>query len=747
MLIVIYIHLQTLTSAFPSSRKTICMIRGLLLRIVHRYQNEFCQAPVRSPDPATPANKNLALAIAKWCKSWMFPAVVAHWRCSVHRVFSPPLVASLAALSLWGSVTLFNVASTIGCASPPRPDATSPSAETQNARPNKRPAIIIDQPIGQCPDRSPDGNNVTDDPSRVQIEANVGVISVYADEFVELDPISRVLSHQMGRALTALSTTSPDTENDPGAKLGATTLLLVAHLDAQPPEHKPAVSSFAKQVLLHDGIVDRFTGESLPLALTPAQFQQACKRAASAGAPIDTSTNALASAMQTSTAKGPSIAKQRATLQPVSNEIITPLQNAINIANQTEKAALQPLTQYLTTQSNTDLGGYLRAATSSPSVIIGPFTSESSRFTPASGNTANVSPTSARWVGALVIADRDGQAMLDSLGETKFDFSAISDKSMSWEATQKPIKMVAITTVMAAGVVQGTDTAVLTARATDAAKTWVDLRALNAIGVAQTPWIMQGFVPPGKQASTYQSCLPQLYRAEHVLRHGVGKAYLHALAQSQTQNTAAKPGKTKMPVHTYEVIARAAEILLAHIALSTPEVLQAGLVHNSACARVAPDAFVSKYLFELRTLAAAHKDLHKNVEIQAQSLIVQGAVAQGALRQTTHDGNIYLEAQPSWSEYTKQMTKQLAAILGQSDAAAARVLIGKYATNLTPGWRQSSVKRAQKLGIPHGFVLLRPRVKPLRDNTGRIVDATLEDPMDVLEAAKSVVMEGVATGG
>jgi hypothetical protein len=50
-------------------------------------------------------------------------------------------------------------------------------------------------------------------------------------------------------------------------------------------------------------------------------------------------------------------------------------------------------------------------------------------------------------------------------------------------------------------------------------------------------------------------------------------------------------------------------------------------------------------------------------------------------------------------------------------------------------WRDGVLARSAELRLPRAFAVVAPRLKPLRDGNGAIIDATIVDSLSLLETA------------
>ncbi len=107
----------------------------------------------------------------------------------------------------------------------------------------------------------------------------------------------------------------------------------------------------------------------------------------------------------------------------------------------------------------------------------------------------------------------------------------------------------------------------------------------------------------------------------------------------------------------------------------------------------------------------------------------------GCIEAITRDAKVYLRV----IDYAKmhqgvgELLAELMRIKAEGDFDAIKKLIGTYGVKLNPAWRDQAVERARRIGLPTRAAFISPLVEPVRDATGKIVDARVRHTQDFAE--------------
>ena len=76
---------------------------------------------------------------------------------------------------------------------------------------------------------------------------------------------------------------------------------------------------------------------------------------------------------------------------------------------------------------------------------------------------------------------------------------------------------------------------------------------------------------------------------------------------------------------------------------------------------------------------------------------------------------------------------ELMRIKAEGDYAAIKNLVSTYGVQLNPQWRDQVQERAKRIGLPTRGAFLSPLIEPVRDSSGKLVDAKLHYTLDLAE--------------
>jgi len=108
----------------------------------------------------------------------------------------------------------------------------------------------------------------------------------------------------------------------------------------------------------------------------------------------------------------------------------------------------------------------------------------------------------------------------------------------------------------------------------------------------------------------------------------------------------------------------------------------------------------------------------------------------GCIEPATRDGKIFLRV----ADYDKmhagvgKLLAELMRIKAEGDYAAIRDLVNTYGVKLNTEWRDQVVERGTRIGLPTRGAFVSPGIDPVRDTSGKIVDAKLRYTLDLAES-------------
>jgi hypothetical protein len=241
---------------------------------------------------------------------------------------------------------------------------------------------------------------------------------------------------------------------------------------------------------------------------------------------------------------------------------------------------------------------------------------------------------------------------------------------------------------------------------------------VDALGALHSKAVLDTFVPDSSQKEDYSRCLRQAYRIRAVLGH----FFEHAIL-------------SEVPGLADGTLPKLRAELLTLIASWDPMLLDSGWLSGPTCVDVVGALAPIEYLLGLRGIGTSLKVQEPG--LKALSILVNVGLERGAIREEVRDGQVHfiLAEQATWKAFVLAFAKEVLTIEKTADAAAARALISRHGSVAQSRWRDSSQQRTKQAGLPSHLVFLTPRLKALKDEEGVIVDATLVEPFDVIEAA------------
>lgn len=554
--------------------------------------------------------------------------------------------------------------------------------------------------MGQCADTAEDQG------LEMETVDDLGVVTLSADAFIDLDPEHRVLAHHLSRAVAAASAIEFSQRSRFGLLVKEVAEELALHKQAVPEELGPKVETFVRRVFVHRGVHDGWTQRKLAMPLDESEFRLALRAVYGAGAKLpgvrkEADLNKLLNDLQP--------ALFDANVEPTSlntaaqpehlKQVLLPLREASKQADATTRAAIGPLISYLESGTPAALEREVRAPRSPFLLSIGPVSSHGF------------------WAGTLMIEDAANQSLLDKLASTSFDLRGLPVEALDTAPARAGIPLTF------SGAVGTSSFAVNTVVASDAVRTWVAFPILDAMATVHSRAVLKAFLPDPEREADFRRCLPHAYRTHAVLKHVVGRSLRP------------KDTKATLPPSEREVIQGARAELLAMVASWDPKLVESGWLPDASCVGVMDALVPIDHMLGLRAIPTSRGI--DDPELKASSLIAQAALAKGVLREVSREGHVHLQIveQERWRVFVLELASELLEIEGKGDGAAARSLIARHGQDLVPRWRDSSVARAKDVGLPSRLVFLAPRLKALRDGKGAITDATLVESLGIIETA------------
>ena len=172
----------------------------------------------------------------------------------------------------------------------------------------------------------------------------------------------------------------------------------------------------------------------------------------------------------------------------------------------------------------------------------------------------------------------------------------------------------------------------------------------------------------------------------------------------------------------YNVLEEARAELVALHHLWDPKLAEIGALASEEVARAACQAYARSALVMLRRLKSG--TTMEDDHMRATALIVNFLIDAGAVEVTRVTGRVFhrVTSFARMREGVATLLSDLQRIKATGDFAAAADLVQRYATEIDPRIRDEVVHRAAEAGLPDFHAVVLPRLEPVRDHEGRVVD-------------------------
>jgi len=616
---------------------------------------------------------------------------------------------------------------------------------------------------------------------------DVGVLALSADVFVDLQPRERVLAYWLSQAAIAGDPITYDQRSRFGRAIKVLVDGVMQRLDVVDAAVRAKIELFAKRVWINKGLYDVRTSRKLEPPLTSQELAGAVKAALRAGAKFDgisreEDLDVLLASVQRSifdpsfepmlVVKSPpagmdaisasaSSYYEGVTLQdlagyterhPLNSRVvkrgprlveevyrITPrglyaaelermvgaLQQALPLAGAPQRTALEHLIRYFQTGDPEAFTRYNKAwVKDDPAVdaVLG--------FIETYGDPRGVH---GEFEGAVFARDPKRTELMRKVAANAPYFEA----RMPWADAYKrttfavPVANAVVPLTMTggagpispAGINLPNDQAI---RQSDGSKSFYLTTVNDAVDELHTNAMAGSFVADPAIAAEIRRCGSSVRSARVMLHeitgHGSGKV---------STSVAQDPRAALRDIGA--AIEEARADLVALFLASDPRVVQIGLLPDEGCARMMAQIYPAHFLFRFRVPG----DTIDNDHLRAGALIVRWAMDKGAVREVVRNGDVYLPVVDDdlWRKAVGDLLAEVMRIKAERDYSKGKELMDRYATKVIPAWRDSAIRRAAALGTPSRFAFISPRIKPLKDAQGNLVDATLVETLSLTETA------------
>lgn len=191
------------------------------------------------------------------------------------------------------------------------------------------------------------------------------------------------------------------------------------------------------------------------------------------------------------------------------------------------------------------------------------------------------------------------------------------------------------------------------------------------------------------------------------------------------------PKLTEDPAHYlreyYNAMEEARADLVALWNLGDEKLIADGVVESPKTRRAAYEQYAVGVLAQLRRVPTG--DTLGEDHLRARQMIVKYAEAKGALKLVEEGGKHYyrLTSEDAFHDAVGQLLAEVMAAKAEGDYDAAKKLVETYGVHFDPALRDEVVARARAAHVPTTFVDVLPRLVPVRDARGALVDVKLAE--------------------
>jgi len=184
----------------------------------------------------------------------------------------------------------------------------------------------------------------------------------------------------------------------------------------------------------------------------------------------------------------------------------------------------------------------------------------------------------------------------------------------------------------------------------------------------------------------------------------------------------------------YSALEEARADLVALWNYPDPKLAQLGVTNQEEVMRAAYDAEVRQALSLLARYPKGDQ-IEEDHDRGTQMIVHYLRDRFGCIEAVTRDGKIYLRV----TDYAKMhqgvggLLAELMRIKAEGDYDAMKKLMDTYGVKLNPAWRDQVVQRARRISLPTRAAFISPLVEPIRDATGKAVDARIRHTQDFAE--------------
>ena len=185
----------------------------------------------------------------------------------------------------------------------------------------------------------------------------------------------------------------------------------------------------------------------------------------------------------------------------------------------------------------------------------------------------------------------------------------------------------------------------------------------------------------------------------------------------------------------YSTIEEARADLVALYFVADPKMIELELVpaaDHTEIVLAEYEAYARNSLVQLRRVregSTIEEDHMRNRQLIVHWLLANS----GAIEIRRRDGKTYhvVVDTAAFREGVGRLLAEVQRIKSEGDYGAGRALVETYAVHFDPALRDEIVERVAKLNMPSYTGFVQPKLEPVRDTSGEIVDITISYPLDL----------------
>jgi len=205
-----------------------------------------------------------------------------------------------------------------------------------------------------------------------------------------------------------------------------------------------------------------------------------------------------------------------------------------------------------------------------------------------------------------------------------------------------------------------------------------------------------------------------------IIGHGSGKV---------SEKLTADPSEYLKEYYSTMEEARADAVALYHI--WDPKLVEMGVLPSAKCAEAAYHSFARGDLLMLRRIKTG--DQLEEDHMRGEHLIVNYLKDKvGAIEAVTRDGKVFLVVKDMemMREGVGELLAELMRTKAEGDYEAIKELVNTYGIKINTQWRDQVIQRAEAINYPSQTAFVMPKLTPVLDESGAIVDIKISHTND-----------------